>query len=365
MDTRIMKRITTIVALIAIATAVHAQKAPQAIGQAFDEFYGKLYKDGHITSSSQKTYKNGYYKSFYFALPQRRGKLITEYGNTLSDNGQRAYSSLVKKAGTTDDSQLTIGYGEGNRLRIIFGTKRNHNYNVQVFRDKKDSTMRYVYALVWYAKDDSILGCAGKYYGKDPNMEKTGTRFIFSANGNGISAPGISISKDGIYFDTSSEDGLSERLKGPKELDGKLQGVEEMSKLDKALEILDKLEGKPEQEDAFNSTRLDADLKVESGEDVIQKFNNLQIVYFRLNDKYKDYRKLTDDKRLEMLNVRRLMIATNTKIKQLIADGNTSGFLAKSDKEFLADQLSEMSAESKDKWLKKSLKEQASALLQE
>lgn len=365
MDTRIMKRITTIVALIAIATAVHAQKAPQAIGQAFDEFYGKLYKDGHITSSSQKTYKNGYYKSFYFALPQRRGKLITEYGNTLSDNGQRAYSSLVKKAGTTDDSQLTIGYGEGNRLRIIFGTKRNHNYNVQVFRDKKDSTMRYVYALVWYAKDDSILGCAGKYYGKDPNMEKTGTRFIFSTNGNGISAPGISISKDGIYFDTSSEDGLSERLKGPKELDGKLQGVEEMSKLDKALEILDKLEGKPEQEDAFNSTRLDADLKVESGEDVIQKFNNLQIVYFRLNDKYKDYRKLTDDKRLEMLNVRRLMIATNTKIKQLIANGNTSGFLAKSDKEFLADQLSEMSAESKDKWLKKSLKEQASALLQE
>lgn len=365
MDTRIMKRITTIVALIAIATAVHAQKAPQAIGQAFDEFYGKLYKDGHITSSSQKTYKNGYYKSFYFALPQRRGKLITEYGNTLSDNGQRAYSSLVKKAGTTDDSQLTIGYGEGNRLRIIFGTKRNHNYNVQVFRDKKDSTMRYVYALVWYAKDDSILGCAGKYYGKDPNMEKTGTRFIFSANGNGISAPGISINKDGIYFDTSSEDGLSERLKGPKVLDGKLQGVEEMSKLDKALEILDKLERKPEQEDAFNSTRLDADLKVESGEDVIQKFNNLQIVYFRLNDKYKDYRKLTDDKRLEMLNVRRLMIATNTKIKQLIADGNTSGFLAKSDKEFLADQLSEMSAESKDKWLKKSLKEQASALLQE
>lgn len=365
MDTRIMKRITTIVALIAIATAVHAQKAPQAIGQAFDEFYGKLYKDGHITSSSQKTYKNGYYKSFYFALPQRRGKLITEYGNTLSDNGQRAYSSLVKKAGTTDDSQLTIGYGEGNRLRIIFGTKRNHNYNVQVFRDKKDSTMRYVYALVWYAKDDSILGCAGKYYGKDPNMEKTGTRFIFSANGNGISAPGISISKDGIYFDTSSEDGLSERLNVLKVLDGKLQGVEEMSKLDKALEILDKLEGKPEQEDAFNSTRLDADLKVESGEDVIQKFNNLQIVYFRLNDKYKDYRKLTDDKRLEMLNVRRLMIATNTKIKQLIADGNTSGFLAKSDKEFLADQLSEMSAESKDKWLKKSLKEQASALLQE
>lgn len=363
MDTRIMKRITTIVALIAIAMAVHAQKAPQAIGQAFDEFYGKMYKDDHITSSSQKTYKNGYYKNFYFALPQRRGKLITEYGNTLSDNGQRAYSSLVKKAGTTDDSQLTISYGEANRQRVNFGTKRNHNYNVQVFRDQKDSTMRYVYALAWYAKGDSILGCAGKYYGKDPNREKTGTRFIFSTNG--ISAPGISISKDGIYFDTSSGDGLSERPKGRKELGGKLQGVGEMSQLDRALEILDKLEGKPELEDAFDSTRLDDDLKVESGEDVIQKFNNLQIVYFRLNDKYRDYRKLTDDKRLEMLNVRRLMIATNTKIKQLIADGNTSGFLAKSDKEFLADQLAEMSAESKDKWLKKSLREQASALLQE
>ena len=54
-----------------------------------------------------------------------------------------------------------------------FGTHKDRNYNLQYIRDRKDSTMRYVYALVWYpGKNDVVLGSVYKFYSKDPQAYK-------------------------------------------------------------------------------------------------------------------------------------------------------------------------------------------------
>ena len=103
--------------------------------------------------------------------------------------------------------------------------------------------------------------------------------------------------------------------------------------------------------------------KIKTSEDIIQRFNNLQVVYSKLNNKYKDYKKFSGADRLKMLNTRRLMIATNNQIRMLVNSGRYGNMLSSDDKGFIADQLKEMSNESKDKWLKKSLNDLSTSLL--
>ena len=63
-----------------------------------------------------------------------------------------------------------------------FGTHKDRNYNLQYIRDRKDSTMRYVYALVWYpGKNDVVLGSVYKFYSKDPQAYKMSLSYKMNA----------------------------------------------------------------------------------------------------------------------------------------------------------------------------------------
>lgn len=63
-----------------------------------------------------------------------------------------------------------------------FGTHKDRNYNLQYFRDSKDSTMRYVYALVWYqGMDRSVKGSVYKFYSKDPQAYKMSLSYKMNA----------------------------------------------------------------------------------------------------------------------------------------------------------------------------------------
>ena len=166
-------KLTFVACLMMLSSACHAQKPIPAIDQAFDVFAQDLLKGDFVTSSSMNTYNIGMMKGFEFAIPERRQKMVDTFQKALLSNSRLAYISFTKKAGSLSLETNRVGYGKDNSMTYEFGTHKDRNYNLQYFRDSKDSTMRYVYALVWYqGMDRSVKGSVYKFYSKDPQTYK-------------------------------------------------------------------------------------------------------------------------------------------------------------------------------------------------
>ena len=166
-------KLTFVACLMMLSSACHAQKPIPAIDQAFDKFVQDLLQDDLVTSSSMNTYNIGMMKGFEFAIPERKQKMVDTFQKALLSNSRLAYISFTKKAGSASIETNRVGYGNNNSMTYEFGTHKDRNYNLQYFRDSKDSTMRYVYALVWYqGMDRSVKGSVYKFYSKDPQTYK-------------------------------------------------------------------------------------------------------------------------------------------------------------------------------------------------
>lgn len=122
-------------------------------------------------------------KGFEFAIPERKQKMVDTFQKALLSNSRLAYISFTKKAGSLSLETNRVGYGKDNSMTYEFGTHKDRNYNLQYIRDRKDSTMRYVYALVWYpGKNDMVLGSVYKFYSKDPQTYKTSLSYKMKAD---------------------------------------------------------------------------------------------------------------------------------------------------------------------------------------
>ena len=166
-------KLAFVACLMVLSSACHAQKSIPAIDQAFDVFVQDLLKGDFVTSSSMNTYNIGMMKGFEFAIPERKQKMVDTFHKALLSNSRLAYISFTKKAGSASIETNRVGYGNNNSMTYEFGTHKDRNYNLQYFRDSKDSTMRYVYALVWYqGMDRSVKGSVYKFYSKDPQTYK-------------------------------------------------------------------------------------------------------------------------------------------------------------------------------------------------
>ena len=166
-------KLTFVACLMMLSSAWHAQKPIPAIDQAFDKFVQDLLQDDLITSSTMNTYNIGMMKGFEFAVPRKKQKMVDTFHKVLLSNSRLAYISFTKKAGSASIETNRVGYGNNNSMTYEFGTHKDRNYNLQYFRDSKDSTMRYVYALVWYqGMDRSVKGSVYKFYSKDPQTYK-------------------------------------------------------------------------------------------------------------------------------------------------------------------------------------------------
>ena len=166
-------KLAFVACLMVLSSACHAQKSIPAIDQAFDVFVQDLLKGDFVTSSSMNTYNIGMMKGFEFAIPERKHKMVDTFQKALLSNSRLAYISFTKKAGSASIETNRVGYGNNNSTTYEFGTHKDRNYNLQYFRDRKDSTMRYVYALVWYqGMDRSVKGSVYKFYSKDPQTYK-------------------------------------------------------------------------------------------------------------------------------------------------------------------------------------------------
>ena len=166
-------KLAFVACLMVFSSACHAQKPIPAIDQAFDKFVQDLLQDDLVTSSSMNTYNIGMMKGFEFAIPERKQKMVDTFQKALLSNSRLAYISFTKKAGSASIETNRVGYGNNNSMTHEFGTHKDRNYNLQYFRDSKDSTMRYVYALVWYqGMDRSVKGSVYKFHSKDPQTYK-------------------------------------------------------------------------------------------------------------------------------------------------------------------------------------------------
>ena len=166
-------KLAFVACLMMLSSACHAQKPIPNIDQAFDKFVQDLLQDDLVTSSTMNTYNIGMMKGFEFAVPRKKQKMVDTFHKALLSNSRLAYISFTKKAGSASIETNRVGYGNNNSTTYEFGTHKDRNYNLQYFRDRKDSTMRYVYALVWYpGKNDMVLGSVYKFYSKDPQTYK-------------------------------------------------------------------------------------------------------------------------------------------------------------------------------------------------
>ena len=166
-------KLAFVACLLVLSSACHAQKPIPDIDQAFDKFVQDLLKGDFVTSSSMNTYNIGMMKGFEFAIPRKKQKMVDTFQKALLSNSRLAYISFTKKAGSASIETNRVGYGNNNSMTYEFGTHKDRNYNLQYFRDSKDSTMRYVYALVWYqGMDRSVKGSVYKFYSKDPQTYK-------------------------------------------------------------------------------------------------------------------------------------------------------------------------------------------------
>ena len=166
-------KLAFVACLLVLSSACHAQKPIPDIDQAFDKFVQDLSQDDLVTSSTMNTYNIGMMKGFEFAVPRKKQKMVDTFHKALLSNSRLAYISFTKKAGSASNETNRVGYGNNNSTTYEFGTHKDRNYNLQYFRDRKDSTMRYVYALVWYpGKNDMVLGSVYKFYSKDPQTYK-------------------------------------------------------------------------------------------------------------------------------------------------------------------------------------------------
>ena len=175
-------KLTFVACLMVLSSACHAQKPIPAIDQAFDKFVQDLSQDDLVTSSTMNTYNIGMMKGFEFAVPRKKQKMVDTFHKALLSNSRLAYISFTKKAGSASIETNRVGYGNNNSMTYEFGTHKDRNYNLQYFRDSKDSTMRYVYALVWYqGMDRSVKGSVYKFYSKDPQTYKVSLSYKMKA----------------------------------------------------------------------------------------------------------------------------------------------------------------------------------------
>ena len=166
-------KLAFVACLLVLSSACHAQKPIPNIDQAFDKFVQDLSQDDLVTSSTMNTYNIGMMKGFEFAVPRKKQKMVDTFHKALLSNSRLAYISFTKKAGSASIETNRVGYGNNNSTTYEFGTHKDRNYNLQYFRDRKDSTMRYVYALVWYqGMGRSVKGSVYKFYSKDPQTYK-------------------------------------------------------------------------------------------------------------------------------------------------------------------------------------------------
>lgn len=172
------KSIKLLLAALVMMTSSKAMAQISEMSQSFNKFVTEIISKDYVTSSSKESYRGGaYYNSYDFTIPDNETKAMEQFKKTLVKNSIEAYNVFTKKAQSNNNDSKSIVYGNGNEKSFSFGKNKDRNYQLIWLRDRRDSTMRAVYALVWYKEKgkSSVSGTVCSFYGKDPALDSNKT----------------------------------------------------------------------------------------------------------------------------------------------------------------------------------------------
>lgn len=170
MTTNYFKKLVVVCCVALFAMPAMAQKAKDAMFDAFEKFTSKLVKDRQTTMVTNNNYGDCYMREYHFKTLLA---VVKKFDETMMDNTKEAYVSFMKAEGVNvqGESELNIAYGENNKEMRKITYERNSNYNVQFFHDAKNKNKRYAYALVWRKDGEKAVGYVLKVYGPDPKAK--------------------------------------------------------------------------------------------------------------------------------------------------------------------------------------------------
>ena len=125
--------------------------------------------------------KNCIYNKYVFRV-KKNDALLEKLRKAFLQDEPAAYSSFNKMKGSQNNETRNIGYGvdpANTSTSVKFGSYEDHNYMVQLYRDKADAGWRTCYALCWYDDPDEskcYKGTIYKIYSRDPQAKSTEKR---------------------------------------------------------------------------------------------------------------------------------------------------------------------------------------------
>lgn len=305
--------------LIALALPAQAQKTPQMVSQAFDDFVGEIAGKDYVTASQSSTYTDGYNKQYDFTIPEKRSKAFEKFNQALRQNSPKATNWLLKKAGSESSARLAVAYGEGSSSVITFGSHKENNYNVQIFRSQQDTTMRTAYALVWHTDKDYIVGTVYKIYGKMPHCRSSrpSTRIILNgfgtADADSSASAGTSTTASTTTMTTSSGRTVTINSDGSMVVDGRVY--------------------------RFGSDAMGVEVP-QSSSDFIQQFTNLSTLFLTYASSFDAYKTQVTVSTGDVTKRVNLLTGTANRIMRLCKDYGR--LLSKADRQVVGSGIDQM-----------------------
>ncbi len=167
-------RIILAVWMTLFTTSTFAQKGQESVEQAFNKAVSTLQKGKYVIDAESDTYKEGAYaKSYYFAIPENKKKIIDAVNKALVANEQYAYSTMSKSANSDGQQKIELLYGDNNEKKWQYGNKKETNFCISLFKDEQNDKMRYAFLLTWETTKDGLLkGALHRVYGMNPRIQK-------------------------------------------------------------------------------------------------------------------------------------------------------------------------------------------------
>ena len=205
-----MKQITLLTIMMLTAVSTMAQKN---ISKVMDAIMNDRKISKAVTSNYDDSDVNGtvttycHYADLYLTKQQKTK--IDELEEAFERDASKGYHSIHQTPDMKAE-QSNVVYGPDLEYQVRFCTKPTRNYRLLFIHDTKNPDRRYVYAMVWYKKNNGIRLMLYRIYGKNPakkGKSSTAKTFqIIPQDGNTQSTTTI-VDGNGVRVITSRDGG--------------------------------------------------------------------------------------------------------------------------------------------------------------
>ncbi len=203
-----MKQITFLTIMMLTAVSTMAQKNINKVMDAImnDRKISKAVTSDYDDSDVKGTVTTYCRYADLYLTKQQKTK-IDELEEAFERDASKGYRS-IHQTPEMKAEQSNVAYGPDLEYQVKFCTKSTRNYRLLFIHDTKNPDKRYVYAMVWYNKNNGIRLMLYRIYGKNPSKKgKSAKTFkIIPQDGNTQSTTTI-VDGNGVRVITSRDGG--------------------------------------------------------------------------------------------------------------------------------------------------------------